>query len=380
MPVRPSVAVAWCVLLLAGCASAPPSDLPTVAIERTVALPPSVLAAITGGALRSGLPFADPVPGARGVLVVALPGDHWRLAFGRRGDAWLPLASHRLALLPGDDPEVDVRTIAEPLPAEARTERAAATGGFALAVAPAATGAVLRGTVPAPLAPAIARAIALALDPGVALPGLEEPNLAAWAEHRLLANARASEQRGERSQAHAERQAAARLRSDNTALQARLAQDAERRGEREQAAEHGWQALLATRDPRQRSVLCRQLAVLARQGADPVAWRTAARERLRDADPEQAAALLHTARRLHDEPALDYRLQSQLHRLRDDECAARATALLAREHAGVAIDVPTFVAELWLTVTPPVSAAAHPPAAAGAGPADDALPLATPFR
>jgi hypothetical protein len=100
----------------------------------------------------------------------------------------------------------------------------------------------------------------------------------------------------------------------------------------------------------------------------PPAGPAAARQELHLADPARAAALLHTARRLHDEPAADYRLQSQLHRLREDGEGARANGLLAREHAGLSTDAPTFLAELWLLAEPPSPAFARPTAPVPAAP------------
>ena len=354
-------------LLLAACASAPPAPRgPTV--ERDLALPPAVVAAIAGGALRAALPFGDPVPHARGVMVQRLGDDHWRLAFACRDGDWLPLASHRLALAPAADRTHGVQIVEEVLAAHTRTDRGAGPVVVQLDVHAHGAGARLTATLSADLAATLDRAIALALDPGANLPGLEEPNLATWAEHRLLALAVAAEAAGDSSLAHAQRQAAARLLGGNAALQERLAEDAERHGEFALATDLGWQALLTAGDAHQRASVARRLAALAARGEDPAAWRAAARERLADVDLERAAAMLHTARRLHDEPALDYRLQSRLHKLRQDGDAAEANALLAREHSGLVTDLPAFVAELWLPALPGAATVSHRPAAAARAP------------
>lgn len=354
-------------LLLAACASAPAGPCGQ-RVERDLALPPAVVAAIAGGALRAALPFGDPVPHARGVLVQRLGDDHWRLAFACRDGDWRPLASHRLALAPAADRTHGVQIVEEVLAAGTRTDRGAGPAVVQLDVHAHGAGARLTATLSADLAATLDRAIALALDPEANLPGLEEPNLATWAEHRLLALAVAAEAAGDPSLAHAQRQAAARLLGGNAALQERLADDAERRGEFALANDLGWQALLTTGDAHQRASVARRLAALAARGEDPVAWRAAARERLADVDLERAAAMLHTARRLHDEPALDYRLQSRLHKLRQDGDAAEANALLAREHSGLVTELPAFVAELWLPAHPGAATVSHRPAAAARAP------------
>ncbi len=362
---RPLLLPAAAAFVLAGCVGGPRVELATVA--RDVALPAPVAAAVIAGALRLELPFADPVPVAAGVPVQHLAPGHWRVAFTRRGRGPAPLASHRLALLPGRDPARAVRIVCEPIDDAQRTDRWPLDRAWALDVRGDASRASVTGSVPRELAPAVERALLLALEPETPMPGLEEPNLAAWAQHRLLAAAAAADRHGDTTRAHAQRQAAARLGAGAAAdagVQAALAADAERRGHWSRALDHDWQALLASDDPRERHAVAARLAAVAARGEHAEAWRAAARDGLHGADPARGRALLHTARRLADEPSADYRLQSQLHRLADADEAAQASALLAREHAGLDVAAVAFAAELWSHAPVPVArTAATQPAA-----------------
>jgi hypothetical protein len=357
MPSPCARSAAACTLLLAACASLPPGA-ELAPFVREVELPPAVAAAVVGGALRRAMPFADPSPAVRGVLVSAPAADEWQVAFTRVGDVWLPLGTHRLALRIANDEAASLEVAREALAHAASTARAAWAGGFRLHVQATPHGTRIAGEMPAAMVRRLDDALALAHDPAAARPGLDEPNLAAWAAHRLLAAAHAADVAGDRDRAHARRQAASRLGCGNYALHARLAADAERRGEARLAVQHGWQAVLACDDLVRRGELARQLDRIRQRGTDPVAWRTAARQRMHESDAELAAHLLHTARRLQHEPTADYRLLSRTHRLRDDDDAAHATALLAREHAGSAIDVKSLVAELWSGLASPTAAAA----------------------
>ncbi len=357
------LALVW----LAGCANAPP-PANCVVLEQHVAMPAEVVAAIVSGALRRELPFCDPVRAAGGVLAQAVGSGHWRVGYCRRGGEWHAIASHRLVVACSETG--DLHTQATALSPEETSARPS-DPEFRLEVHATANGCTLRGSLPALLAPSVSRAMALAQDPCTAVPGLDEPMLAAFALHRLLAMAQLADHDGDVVLAHSLRQRGARLSGATAALHAALASHALRTGDAQQAADHGWHALLATRDVQLRSTLSQHLTGLAAVGVDALAWRTAARTQLQAGHAESSAALLHTAQRLLAEPTLDYRLLSQAHRLQHDDHAAHANALLAREHAGLHLDLVTFAAELWslpaavrpaMTLRTPTAATAAAPA------------------
>jgi hypothetical protein len=341
-------------IALAACATARRPVTSTVA--RELPLPPAVAAAVLGGALRIELPFADPVPAAAGVALQRLGEHQYRIAFTRRDNGWAPRATHRLALVPATDPAAGVDVVCTALPPAQCTDRWPAVAGFVLDVRGAGSGCTVTGHAPGELVPAIERALLLAVDPATPTPGLEERNLATWAQHRLLAAAGGAERAGDDVTAFARRQAALRLGAVPDAVHGALAADAERRGQWTRALDHDWQALLGAGDPRRRHAAAARVVGHARRGDDAFAWRAAARAQLHGVDPERGAALLHTARRLHVEPAFDYRLQSQLHHLADALDAARASALLAREHAGLDVDAVVYAGELWSHGPQPVPA------------------------
>ncbi len=253
---RSRTAVAACVALLAACAGTPRADRhETVAWERSDALPPDVAAAIVGGALRSHLPFADPLPQAPGVLASPQGAHHWRLQWHAQGRGVRAAGSHRLGIVRGADRTTSC--VVHP----SRSPDTASLGGatFTIDVVAAATGCHLRGELPTTWTAAIDRALALAHDPRLALPGLREPNLAQWAHHRLLEDAEACAQRGDEVGARTCVLAAARLphaltRHDDLTAQAFAAGDLER------AHDHAWRAVLAAADPAHRQQQQAQLA------------------------------------------------------------------------------------------------------------------------
>lgn len=334
-------------VVLTACATGP--SLPTLTIDPAAAVvpaPPAVVAAIAGGALRLSLPDSDPVPAAPGIVVEPRPDGGFRLAFARLGDRWLGLGSHRLTIALAVDPTQPVVTTMPSRRHEGANPAATAAAAFAIDILPAPGGAHVHGTVPAAAAPALQAALALLADPRAALPGLQEPNLAVWASHRLQLAAREADRAGDATAAHALRTTASRLAPVSGDVHAMLALDAQCRGDVDAAEDHGWQAMLATSDATQRAALAARLHELRERRDDARAWRRAARDHQEDLDPRTASALLHTARRLEPMPSLDYRLQSELHHRHADLDLASATALLAREHAGIVTDLPTFLAEV----------------------------------
>ena len=348
------------VVVLTACATRPP--LPTtIGWSQTgdCLAPPAVVAAVAGGALRLALHDSDPVPAAPGVVVQPLPDGGFRLAFARLGEHWLGLGSHRVTVALAADPTRPVVASLRSRSDEGEGEGAKAASVFAIDIEPTPLGARLVGTVPATAAPALAAALALLADPGAALPGLQEPNLAAWASHRLQLAARGADRTGNAPTAHSLRSTASRLAPLCGEVHAMLALDAQCRGDVDAAEDHGWQAMLSTTNVQQRAALAAQLHELQERRDDARAWRRAARDHREDLDPRTAPALLHTARRLQPMPSLDYRLQSELHSRDFADELASATALLAREHAGIVTDLPTFLAEVTAGAAAPTPAIAR---------------------
>lgn len=315
-------------------------------LERTVDLPPLAAAAIVGGAVRNQLPFVDPVQSAAGVLVQLRAGQAPRLLLVHRGQKLALVASHRVRLCPGrqptDAPFCDLHELA----ADERTRAANGPAAVAIEFHATANGTRLVGQLPRPLVDAVDQALALAADPTLALPGLGEPNLAVWAQHRLHLAMAAAERAHDDDASRALRQRAARLRTASASLHRALGTDALRSGDAKAAQDEFWCALLASDDPLQRSRSAAQLRTVMACAEDPDSWRQRARS-LRGADPATAAGLVHLAARLAPRPATDYRLRSQIQRDRDDPHAAMASVLLAREHAGLDIGIAAFAAELW---------------------------------
>lgn len=348
------------VVLLTACATRPSLPSATVCPEASeLPAPPAVVAAVAGGALRLALADSDPVPAASGITVQPRPDGGFRLAFARVNDRWLGLGSHRLTIALAADATQPVVIAVRTRRDEGADTAAAASTVFAIDIEPTPGGARLRGAVPAIAAPALHTALALLGDPRAALPGLQEPNLAVWASHRLQLAARDAERAGDASAAHALLAAASRLAPVSGDVHAMLALDAQCRGDVDAAEDHGWQALLASTNAQQRAALATQLLELRERRDDAQAWRSAARAHGEDVDPRTASALLHTARRLQPMPSLDYRLQSELHHRHLADELANATALLAREHAGIITDLPTFLAEFTAGVAAPTPALAR---------------------
>lgn len=328
MPVRrgPRPAVLFAALAMtAGCAGLPCP--PTY--ERRLDLPADVAAAVAAGAVRHLLPFADPVPQAAGAPARHRGGGSFAIVYERRGDGdWVPNASHRLRIDGGERATVRI----EPAPTNPRmpgwgsasTERLQVEiDGDALGCAVRARG---TSACAAELAQALDRAFALAVDPGAECVGLAEPNLAAWTCDRSLASARRLLGAGEPARAEEQLLRAARLRGLGSPQQHELGELAAQSGDLPEARARLGAALLLSDDPTARAHLAARLLALDAPRAGPTS---------RPGTPAElavAAVRLHTARREHSEPALDYHLQSQLHRQDHDDLAAVACALLAREH------------------------------------------------
>ncbi|HEB51710.1 MAG TPA: hypothetical protein ENI87_00495 [bacterium] len=90
-------------------------------------------------------------------------------------------------------------------------------------------------------------------------------------------------------------------------------------------------AILCERDPRRRAEFAAALHRVRERSAT-ADLRGEALQRLNDGELQTAEQLLHSARREHRSPALDYRLLGEMHRQRGDTMAALAANLLAREY------------------------------------------------
>lgn len=239
-----------CAALLAACAgpghaARAPTPADVVVVERTVDLPPTLAAAIVGGALRRQLPFADPMPAAAGALATPVGAGQWRLAWQQRGHDLVAVGSHRLRVVsaPGDR----LAAVGDRLD----TAPGIGLAHYWLDIRRDRHGSRLVGTLRAGWVPAIDHALQLAADPTLPLPGLAEPNLAQLARHRLLADARASERRGEAATAARQRSAAAGLAGADASAYDDLAAIASAYGQHERANDQAWRAVLAA-DPLQR--------------------------------------------------------------------------------------------------------------------------------
>lgn len=330
-----------------GCASAPGPHRRDY--ERHLDLPADVAAAIAAGAVRSLLPFADPVPQAAGAPASRMP-DGFVIVY-ERGDrgGWVPRASHRLIVRgtgatspagagPGAGGTIAAAVRAEPLAGNLRLPGwgAAATERLQVHVRGDAGGCSVRADLPAAiaadLAQALDRAFALAVDPAAACVGLAEPNLAGLVSRRALGCVQLLVAAGDPAGAEAQLLRAARLGALTAPQQQQLGEFSAQSGDLALAQERLGDALLQTDDPTLRAHLAGRLRSLATPRTD-----TAARSRLAPGSPSpaelaRAAMRLHTARRQHPDPARDYGLASQLHRQDRDDLAAFACALLAREH------------------------------------------------
>ena len=325
-------AAAFCVALLAAaCAGAPSAG--ARGYERRVAVPVHVAAAVTAGAMRHLLPFADPVPQAGGAPVEGA-GDAFRVVYERRHDGpWVPRASHRLRIdATGGPGQLEPLAGAMALPGFA----ARADERLLVHVRGDERGTVVTARLPVALSAAASlaldRALTLAVDPGANCAGLAEPNLAAVASQQALRAASAQLVAGEPAAAQALLLQALRLGAADAAAHHQLAELAASGGDTALARTCFEETLLRTADPVVRARAAARLALLtlptgalASQNRAP--WTTTGA-----AGRAATAARLHTARRQAPEPVLDYRLASLLHRQREDDLAALATALLAREH------------------------------------------------
>lgn len=298
--------------------------------ERIVDLPPDLAAALTAGAVRLTLPFADPVPTSRGAPASPSGDGGFRIDYAAVGPADLvPVADARLAI-DACTGEVVVTT----LPADQRLPGPGGHPALRLRVVPNGNGTRVTGDLPPALAADLThtldRAFAAAAEPLAACAGCEEPNLAAFVASRLLAASRAKAATGALPAAQALLQRALRLGADAACLHYRLGELAASSGDRELAARAFAQAALRGSDP----LLRARIGAARRALAVPEAASTEVLERLLAGDElAPAAAWLHTARRRHPEPVTDYRLLGELHARRADAFGALAAGLLAREHS-----------------------------------------------
>jgi len=268
--------------LLGACSTVPEAQR-DVAVERDLPLPLPEAAVVVAEAMRTVLPFADPVPYSGGAPATVLDGDRYVVSYEQCYGNWLPRADQRLlcagsrvtakaVTLPGYGLNAQRVILLEITRGDSGTEATAST---------------VRGTMPRhltlPFEHAVLRALAAHTAAATPIRHLEQARqfaLAGQAEHAL------------------------RLRDH---------------------------ALLAAADPAFRAHVLRQVAT----PSSGLSARHQARQRLVAGDLNAARALLHTARRTAPVPSYDYQLLWQLHRSEDADCAALASALLAREHAGM---------------------------------------------
>ncbi len=275
--------------------------------ERIVDLPLDVAAALTAGAVRLTLPFADPVPASRGAPASPSGDGGFRIEYAATGSADLvPVADARLAIDACTGEVVVTR-----LPAD---QRLLGPGSLRLRIVPHGDGILVAGDLPpalvADLAHALDRAFAAAAEPLATCAGCEEPNLAAFVASRLLVASRAKAATGALPAAQALLQRALRLGADAACLHYRLGELAASCGDRELASRAFAQAALRGSDP----LLRARVAAARRALSVPEAASPEVLERLLASDElAPAAAWLHTARRHHPEPATDYRLLGELH-------------------------------------------------------------------
>ncbi len=323
----------------AACAARPAASA-EACYERSVALPADLATAIAAGAMRHALPFADPLPQAGGSPASVLGDGQFEIVFEQGpGHDWVPCASHRLTVMsPASDllQEVSVHSEALTGPRRLRAFGARAVARLHLRIAPGGGGSRVVGTLPAlhadELRSALDRAFALAVDPTVPVLGASESNLAALVCHRLLVAAKKALAAGRPGDAQPLLQRIERLGFASAPVHAHLGELAAAAGDHVGAREHLWHAMLLTEDQTVRSRLAQRLHAVTTQAGSLKALRVAARDRLADKDLAAAESLLHTARRQQADPALDYRLASQLHQRQEDAMGALACALLAREY------------------------------------------------
>lgn len=306
----------------------------TSRLEIAVALPVEIAATITAAAVRAALPFADPMAPTLAAPVTRHAAGDFEVCYEQDGAGhWLPRADRRLAIeVPAAaDLPVLVRQQREPNPGFGPRARHRLT----VRVQAAGSGALVAGELPPPVLQAVTQALALAVDPDGALPGLSEPNLGAYVGHRLWQAARRATANGDDTGARTLLQRAARLPAAPADLLGELARFAGDAGDSAAANDLGLLAVAAARDPLRRSQLAQAVAARRTDGHSSASMRRLAEQRLRRGDLAGAERLLHTARREDPRPALDYRLLSLLQerRCHDD---AWASALLATEHARAA--------------------------------------------
>jgi hypothetical protein len=307
-----------------------------VEFARNVELPPDLCAAITAGAVRRALAFADPVPAAGGAPACSEGAGCFTITYEcDAGGLWSPAATHRLIV--ATDRSARVGVVAQRLPPQlVMGPQPHTTARVHLRVEPRAGGASVRGTLAGVVAQRVAlcldRAFTLAIDPEAASPGLDEPNLETLACLRLTGAANGLLEHGRPKLAERHLQRVARLRHGTSALHLQLGELAAQRGDDEAAREQLAIGILMAKDPTTRAHAARALSALGPAGGGVDYLYDQARQRATAADFDGAEALLHPARRQHAQPGLDYRLSGQLHMRRNEDMSALGCALLAREH------------------------------------------------
>ncbi|MFO1030262.1 MAG: hypothetical protein U1F60_04250 [Planctomycetota bacterium] len=323
-PVR-ALVLSSALVLAAGCASHPPPDFDHFAWR--LDLPVDTTAAIVAGAVQRAT-GCDRPNGPEGAIAEPLGDDGYRITYHQSAIGWQPAGSVRLRV-----PGHGTRTIAVPAgPGEPAA--AAAPARIDLRVLRDGASTMVAGRLPTALRRPVNDALRLALDPDAALPGLDEPNLASHVAALLRRRADAALAAGDDDAAATLRRRAAALGDAAPELLLQVGDHAAACGDAARARASYWQALARCHDAAERATLGARLAALD-EHRDAEASRRSAAARLSAGDPTRAAGLLHCAQRDGRDPSRDYAFLGELHRRAHDPTGARASDLLAREHAAV---------------------------------------------
>ena len=326
--------------LLSACATGP-APAP-VAYARQLPIGVELAAALAAGALRAEFPFADPVPGAAGAPITPAADGSFTLCYELRDDgSWMPYATARLrVVMPRAWPEGPLPAV-EQLPANGLSGCGrAAIARLELHFTGGPGHCRVTGSLPQ-LADHDLRGLLegtwdRALSPSPQAPGLGNHNLRTLVAHHLLDEAHRRTRAGDSDGAATTMMQALALGADAPTFALVLGRHALERGDEMAAATQLGRAALTADDPRHRQ----QAARLLRLATAPAAirselWRAgAALGPVVGSDLTGAHHLGHSARRLAPQPAIDYRLQAELHRRSGDDQLALACSLLAHEHAG----------------------------------------------
>lgn len=309
--------------LAAGCASHPTADFDHFSWR--LDLPVDTTAAIVAGAVQRATGCDQP-DGPGGAIAEPLDDGGFRIVYHQADVGWQPSGNARLLVQVG---EPRVRVV--PRPACGGDARASAAP-IDLRVHRDGDATTVAGRLPVALRRPLNDALQLALEPDAALPGLDEPNLARHVASALRRRAERAHAAGDDEAAATLRRRAMALGDATPVLLLQVGDHAAASGDDVRARTCYWQALACCEDPAERATIGARLAALDTNG-DAEANRRRAVAHLRAGDPGRAAGLLHRAQRRARDPSRDYSLLGALHRQGRQPASARASELLAREHA-----------------------------------------------